>query len=515
MSDDDRRSPTPPRKRRKINSNSNLPAKPPAPSNRLPALPPTPPLPTSQTGSYAPQQLNVAQPQIFRFPIEPLNRFQGTSTTIKRPREIAHFSYNENHEYRQDESGICYYHIPEMGADLCEGFDTFRHYEDKEDPHLDSLLKALVAKEKETGEKLEADFVTWRGMMTKIMTAPYDMFAEFNMLATLYDNTIFIEEDFSAKSAERAAEASQSSHSRTASRPPHPDQPSREMMTYWGYKFETLCMLPEPVTPSTPREVLAARRTAPVSNYAQHCSIVRTGIGSHTLILGGEVDGLLAPKTPSTSTSAADAPPIPWVELKTSEQLPPHPTRRDLVRYERKLLKFWAQSFLLGVEKVVVGFRSKAGILKGLDVYETARIPGMVRRGTRCWDGNVCVNFAAGFLGWLRGVVLEEAGRGGGGVWRVRLRRRGGVVEVQRVEGSFGEGKGRMGGIVSREFLEWREGGRGGGGGCEGRGEGRRGSGEYGEDGGGTITGREGHWSLKIVNVHVVLDDVCRMTNIP
>jgi RAT1-interacting protein len=104
------------------------------------------------------------------FPIQPLNRFHGPSASIKRPREIANFSYDDNHEYKDDESSINYYVPPPMGADLKEGFDTFRHYEDKEDPHLDSLLRALVEKEKKAGEqaKTKADFVTWRGMMTKV-----------------------------------------------------------------------------------------------------------------------------------------------------------------------------------------------------------------------------------------------------------------------------------------------------------------------------------------------------------
>lgn len=107
---------------------------------------------------------------VHRFSIQPVNRFRGASATIKRPREVAHFSYDDNHEYREDESGINYYVSPPMGADLKEGFDTFRHYEDKEDPHLDSLLKALIDKERREGseKKVKGDFVTWRGMMTKV-----------------------------------------------------------------------------------------------------------------------------------------------------------------------------------------------------------------------------------------------------------------------------------------------------------------------------------------------------------
>lgn len=88
--------------------------------------------------------------------------------------------------------------------------------------------------------------------------------------------------------------------------------------------------------------------------------------------------------------------PINWVELKTSAEIE---NERDLVKYERKLLKFWIQSFLLGVPKIIVGFRSKDGILRRLEELETKAIPGAVkRRGKGSWDGNVCINFTASFL---------------------------------------------------------------------------------------------------------------------
>ncbi|KAF2638959.1 RAI1-domain-containing protein [Massarina eburnea CBS 473.64] len=408
----------PPRKRPRTHAPSR-----PAPA---PAAEATPSAPSTST--------NTASSPIHRFSIQPLDRFQGASASIKRPREVTHFSYDDNHEYREDDSSISYYHPPRLNTDLKEGFSTFHHYEETTNPHLDSLLRALASKERQTGEKVDVDFVTWRGMMTKIMTAPYDMFAEFSMFATRIDGTIYIEEDFDGRAAQRAAEKD---------RPPPRWQarnaPDHKMMTYWGYKFEVLSLLPTP-PPDTPREVIDARIAAPVSNHAQHCSIVRTSFGPHSLLLGGEVDGLSGPKPPPTSDA-----PIPWIELKTSEELPPNPTHRDIIKFERKLLKFWAQSFLLGVPKVVVGWRSKMGILRGVQDIETGKIPGMVRRGTGCWDGNVCINFAAAFLGWLKENVGDD------GVYRVELRKKAGVVEVQRV----GDGTAD---IVTKEFTEWRTG---------------------------------------------------------
>lgn len=96
------------------------------------------------------------------------------------------------------------------------------------------------------------------------------------------------------------------------------------------------------------------------------------------------------PTSPSTTT-------INWVELKTSQDIN---SDRDLANYERKLLKFWIQSFLLGVPKIIVGFRTADGILRRVEEMETATIPGTVkRRGRGSWDGNMCINFADALLG--------------------------------------------------------------------------------------------------------------------
>jgi RAT1-interacting protein len=123
---------------------------------------------TTPTATEA--QTTESQPRSHTFSIQPVHRFKGAATSIKRPREVAHFSYDDAHKYHADDSSINYYVPPPLGVDLKEGFDTFRRHEDKEDAHLDSLLQALVDKEKKDGDQTwaKADFVTWRGMMTKV-----------------------------------------------------------------------------------------------------------------------------------------------------------------------------------------------------------------------------------------------------------------------------------------------------------------------------------------------------------
>jgi hypothetical protein len=61
------------------------------------------------------------------------------------------------------------------------------------------------------------------------------------------------------------------------------------MLTDEGYKFETLCLMPS-IWAETSREYIENREDEIVSNHAQYCSVVRTGIGNTVMILGGEVD---------------------------------------------------------------------------------------------------------------------------------------------------------------------------------------------------------------------------------
>ncbi|MCJ1256826.1 decapping endonuclease targeting mRNA [Lignoscripta atroalba] len=359
-----------------------------------------------------------------RFEIYPLERFSGSSAAIRRPKEIAYFSYDDDHQYHLDDRSLRYYWPPRLGADLSKGFDTFKQLDDTADDHLDSLLQTLMALEGETGMKCEADIITWRGMMTKIMGTPFSNMggSGFEMNATNFQGTIFIEENHEYKLEERKSQHSQHTQ---------PGAPSQDLMSYWGYKFETLSLLPDKWAP-TSRDYIEHREDLIVNNHAQYCSIVRTGIGKAKMILG------VWDCKPDNKDD-----PINWVELKTSAEIE---SERDMLKYERKLLKFWIQSFLLGVPKIIVGFRSKSGILHRIEELETRNIPGMVKRGggKGTWDGNLCINFTASFLDWLKRTVTSD------GVWRIRRKDRSPVIEVFKHEETG------YANILSHEFVAWR-----------------------------------------------------------
>lgn len=361
------------------------------------------------------------------FAIQPIGRFVGAASAVKRPKEIACFSYDENHVFRLDDSSIRYYHPPRLGSDLCKGFDTFEKLDDTADDHLDSLLKAIISYEQGEGKKLDVDFITWRGMMTKIVSAIFSDRDGFEMNATQYQGTIFIEENHEYKRQSQAMQSRQ---------PTQPGRPSQDMMSYWGYKFETLCLIPEPWS-QVSRDYIEGRGDHVVNNHAQYCSVVRTGFGDTSMVLGGEVDAVWDSKPADPSTT-----PINWVELKTS--LDPVDDR-SMLAFERKLMKFWIQSFLLGVPKIIVGFRTQDGILKRVEEMETALLPGQVKKvGKGTWDGNMCISFGASVMAWLKQSIS------GDGVWRIRRKERSTAIELFKVE-ETGHGD-----ILSDEFKQWR-----------------------------------------------------------
>lgn len=109
------------------------------------------------------------------------NPLQTNNILIQR-QEFVCFSYDEDHTLHLDDSSLKYYYTPQIGADLSKGFQTFEKLDDSADEHLDSLLKAVIAHEKETGKKIDANVVTWRGMMTKVTLLPplRDLIVETN-----------------------------------------------------------------------------------------------------------------------------------------------------------------------------------------------------------------------------------------------------------------------------------------------------------------------------------------------
>jgi RAT1-interacting protein len=128
--------------------------------------------------------------------------------------------------------------------------------------------------------------------------------------------------------------------------------------------------------------------------------------------------------------------------LKTTRELT---DQRSIKTFEsKKLLKFWAQSFLLGVPRIVVGFRADRGnAVVSQQTLETMRIPAQVmERGSNMWDGNVCINFTAKFLEFLRETITQD-----GEVYGISFDKGDKHIRVFKKEGKS---------FLTDEYVQWK-----------------------------------------------------------
>lgn len=120
---------------------------------------------------------------------------------------------------------------------------------------------------------------------------------------------------------------------------------------------------------------------------------------------------------------------------------------RDDIAFERKLQRIWAQSFLLGVPRVVVGFRDNNGTLLRVEEFETQEIPKIAKRsGRNLWDGKFAIDFASSWLQWLKLAIPEEEDTEGV-VWRIRYHEGMSGVELARTDDET---------FLTPTFVNWR-----------------------------------------------------------
>ncbi|KAJ1307867.1 hypothetical protein OPQ81_001947 [Rhizoctonia solani] len=284
------------------------------------------------------------------------------SPAFGQPQQLTCFSYTPDRELRFDTSALKYYVPAPINADL--GY-RYEHWikRPEERGRIDNLLRA-IEQEHVVGELKKGAFISWRGVMTKLLTAPSENRDSVSLNLMLVNECIYAEEHTTD-----AALAEKENMS-----------PRQRRMTYYGYSFESFSTWDEPLQ----------------RKEQYFCSVVKTKIGTERMILGGEVDCCKNRYTGQPNT---------YVELKTSMSIR---NAQDEERFGRKLLKFWAQSFLLGIPEIVVGFRTHQGRILTLQTFETLGLPRLVRGKPGAWDPKPCLVFAEKLLRFIRSTLTED-----------------------------------------------------------------------------------------------------------
>ncbi|KAI0772558.1 RAI1-domain-containing protein [Trametes elegans] len=308
---------------------------------------------------------------------------------FQQPTGLLTFSYTPQRVLQFNDSALRYYVDPPPGADLRYGYERWIK-RPEERTRLDPLLRAVerVVQKADasagpgSGAKWLRDIavVTWRGIMTKILTAPYEERDRCELNAMYVDGTLYIEEHLSDG---RLLEKE--------------DLPAKQrLQTYYGYSFESWCTSSRPGVPER-AEGHPIGWGGDVDTNVQWCSVIKTKLGDNRLVIGGEVDCVRERFIGRPDT---------FVELKTSMSIR---NAGDEARFEKKLLKFYMQSFLLGVPEIVVGFRTPAGRLTTTQTFKTIQLPRLVRGKPGAWDPQVCLSWGQQFLSTLKALLSAES----------------------------------------------------------------------------------------------------------
>ena len=254
------------------------------------------------------------------------------------------------------------------GADLNRGFGTFRDRDRREiyPAPVHSIFSALEASER-THVLEDADVVTWRGNMVKLLASPWNLSESWAMEAELVNNRTIV---LNVKETEEGLRKALTRDERD------------ERMCYWGYAFE------EAVCSERPFE-------EPVDCMECFCCVVKTKLGDLNVVMCGEVDCV-----------DGDQELANYVELKTSRVMN---DERQVKRFEKeKLLKWWAQSFALGVRRIMVGFRDDRGKVVKTQMLETLKLPGYVAKHKGAWNVKVALRCASLVLTKLKELLSSE-----------------------------------------------------------------------------------------------------------
>jgi len=308
---------------------------------------------------------------------------------FNRPKKVGHFSIDGERKFKDDDSELKFFAPPVNKFNQKVRRPNFNLNNGMHDPNnvkknekhfegLDNLLRwASLHWDKVSGPGTpQPHVVTWRGVLTKIMNAPFDNKTQWNILAIKHKGTIYLCE---YKTDEQ-----------------HDDLESLphwvKKTFYWGRKVETFLTANEPGGPPRPEE--------PVNENSEYVSVFRSQLGQIQLMYGAEVDCVDHTLDPEKYPSPSN-----FIEIKTQRELKDKQRKEVFRKY--KLSKWWAQSFLAGIPRVMTAFRDDRGFVTNLDIIETQSMPRQAALEAYSWKPSTMLGFLERFLTFVRDVMAK------------------------------------------------------------------------------------------------------------
>uniref|UniRef100_A0A0B6Y050 Decapping nuclease n=1 Tax=Arion vulgaris TaxID=1028688 RepID=A0A0B6Y050_9EUPU len=333
--------------------------------------------------------------------------FERPFPNYRQPIELGRFSLNESRRFRHDSSQLRVFAPPidwsRCALDLRDGYQNMINRDESKKEYLDDLLrwikcnkhkflsqtqsepqqntdedqplqnKAKLACESAVFSSLNTDFVCWRGLLTRLLCIPYENQDDILVAVIRFRGTYFM--------CEYETESNMQQTLKTT--------PKLKEMCAWGFKFEQY------VTADRDRRVPDTK--SPVNTNVAFCTVSRTRLASNSIVFGAEVD------CEDLNCKKGNA----YIELKTSRLIEAQRQHENFCKY--KLIKWWAQSFLIGIPRVICGFRDDDGVVRRLQDYPVHEIPNIAKSALlKPWKPSVCFNFLDVFFEFVKSNITTD-----------------------------------------------------------------------------------------------------------
>ncbi|CAB3237291.1 unnamed protein product [Arctia plantaginis] len=260
------------------------------------------------------------------------------------------------------------------------------------DVKLTELLKFLLENERRLNYPIEksldrAKFFCYRGLLTCVACTPYENRESWKIVAILHKGNIYL-----------CARDTDDKINRKLNMTDRDKQ-----FTSWGYKFEQYLLSDEPYSEPNP--------DVPVDETEEFSLVFTTNLNSHTIVYGAEMDGLRCDQGPVSKPPTEQGPDEivnyfntkQFIELKTNRHID-HPRQETSFR-RFKSKKWWCQSFLVGIDTIVCGYRNDDGIVEELRICD---VKDLAKKAQRFWNPNVCFNFLDTFLVYVKRCLARK-----------------------------------------------------------------------------------------------------------
>ncbi|XP_073985864.1 decapping and exoribonuclease protein-like [Rhodnius prolixus] len=287
----------------------------------------------------------------------------------------------EDKKYKNDMSALKYLFKKFTNLSISVRFDLNEGNIIERSSNINLSMNALcewIQSQKDEEFYKKCEFISFRCVLTKVMNTPFERRDGWVVCASVEKDKIYMYPFETEEDKERLNNASD----------------YQKRCSSWGYKFEGYIFSDKPLEKPAGKEA---------EEGGEFDCVYEAKLNEHRLLFAAEMDGIVSEKEINSLEELRQA---EFIEAKTCIHLDCTKHKISFGRY--KSGKWWAQSFLVGIQTILVGYRNYDGIVTRL---ERIRVKDLTRRFPEFWaplTPAASLNFLNDFLDFVKKTVASE-----------------------------------------------------------------------------------------------------------